>query len=56
MARLSQAVQVIIFIRVRAPKALGVHRTREEQPDKVILIEDEDGVQRTRLRARGRTP
>ncbi len=31
---------------VRAPKALGVHRTREESPDEVILIEAEEGVQR----------
>ncbi len=34
------------FHLVRAPKALGVHRTREEWPDKMILIETEDGVQR----------
>ena len=34
------------FHLVRAPKALGVHRTREEWPDEVILIETEEGVQR----------
>ena len=34
------------FHLVRAPKALGVHRTREEWPDKMILIETEYGVQR----------
>jgi len=38
------------FHLVRAPKALGVHRTREEWPDEVILIETEDGVQRMTVR------